>query len=147
MALNGSVCATKLEATASGPSSINAMLAAPCQCRPNQSFPAKMTTLDNEKPSMARLTTNEPKCVQLPTANTRMMAICRAIMAPAINPTARKCASRGASSEVALWRGDEATAAMQFFQIAMAVHPPQLLCVPTTCAPSSLVKGTKGTTL
>ena len=48
-----------------------------------------MTTLDSEKPSMARLTTSEPKCDQLPTANTRMTDICSAMMAPAISPIAK----------------------------------------------------------
>ena len=46
----------------------------------------KMLTLDRLKPSMARLMTREPKCAQLPTANTRISAICKAITAPATKP-------------------------------------------------------------
>ena len=38
---------------------------------------------------MARLTTSEPKCAQLPTEKTRMMPICSAMMLPATSPTER----------------------------------------------------------
>src|SRR5581483_6589394 len=50
-----------------------------------------MRTLDRPKPSIARLTTSEPKWAQLPTAKIRMMQICRAMIAPAMRPTARYC--------------------------------------------------------
>ena len=48
-----------------------------------------MMALVRPKPSMARLTTSEPKCAQLPTENRRMMPICSAITAPATRPTDR----------------------------------------------------------
>ena len=48
-----------------------------------------MTALVSPKPNMARLTTSEPKCAQLPTENTRMMPICSAMMLPATSPTDR----------------------------------------------------------
>ena len=59
------------------------------QLRANQFLATAMTALVRPKPSIARLTTSEPKWVQLPTANTRMMSICSAITAPAAKPTAR----------------------------------------------------------
>ena len=48
-----------------------------------------MMALVRPKPSMARLTTSEPKCAQLPTEKRRMMPICSAITAPATRPTDR----------------------------------------------------------
>ena len=48
-----------------------------------------MTALVRPNPSMARLTTMEPKCAQLPTAKTRMMSIWSAITDPAARPTAK----------------------------------------------------------
>ena len=74
-------------ATVSGPKRKTLTPAAPRQWRSNQSRPMHMTTLARPKPSMARLTTIEPKWAQEPTAKTRMMAICSAITAPAIRPT------------------------------------------------------------
>ena len=89
MALNGICCATRLAATVSGPNSISEVIATRCQCRSNQPLRMHMTALVRPKPSMARLTTSEPKCAQLPTENTRMMPICSAITAPATRPTDR----------------------------------------------------------
>ena len=61
----------------------------PRQLRANQSLATVITALARPKPSIARLTTSEPKCAQLPTAKTRMMSICSAITEPAPRPTAR----------------------------------------------------------
>ena len=76
-------------ATVSGPNSSSEVSAAPCQWRSNQPLPTHMTALVRPKPSIARLTTSEPKCAQLPTAKTRMMPICSAMIAPATSPTDR----------------------------------------------------------
>ena len=57
--------------------------------RANQFLAIAITALVRPKPSIASDTTSEPKCVQLPTAKTRMMSICSAITAPAPRPTAR----------------------------------------------------------
>ena len=89
IALNGICCASRLDATISGPNSSSATVAAPRQWRSNQPLPTHMTALARPKPSIARLTTSEPKCAQLPTEKTRMMSICRAMTAPATRPTAR----------------------------------------------------------
>ena len=89
MALNGICCAIRFAATVSGPNSISEAAATPRQCRSNQSLPMHMTALVRPKPSIARLTTSEPKCAQLPTEKIRMMPICSAITAPATSPTAR----------------------------------------------------------
>jgi hypothetical protein len=78
-----------LAPTASGPISPRPTVAAPCQWRENQLFAEAITALVRPKPSIARLTTSEPKWVQLPTANTRMMSICSAMTLPAARPTAR----------------------------------------------------------
>jgi hypothetical protein len=78
-----------LAPTASGPNSASATPAAIRQLRSNQSFATHMTALVRPNPSIARLTTSEPKCAQEPTAKTRMMSICSAITAPATSPTAR----------------------------------------------------------
>jgi len=78
-----------LAATASGPNSISEAVATPRQWRSNQSLLMHMTALVRPKPSMARLTTSEPKCAQLPTWKIRMMQICSAMTAPASKPTAR----------------------------------------------------------
>jgi hypothetical protein len=48
-----------------------------------------MMALASPKPSRARLTTSEPKWAQLPTEKMRMIAIWRAITAPAEQATAR----------------------------------------------------------
>ena len=48
-----------------------------------------ITALASPKPNIARLTTSEPKCTQLPTAKTRITAICRAITEPATRATGR----------------------------------------------------------
>ena len=79
----------RLAATASGPNSPSATLAATRQLRANQSLATHITALVRPKPSIARLTTSEPKCAQLPTENTRMMSICSAMTAPAPSPTAK----------------------------------------------------------
>ena len=89
MALNGICCASRLAATVSGPNSSSDAAATPCQCRSNQSLRMHITALVKPKPSMARLTTSEPKCAQLPTWKMRMMQICSAITAPATRPTDR----------------------------------------------------------
>jgi len=89
MALKGICCASRLDATVSGPKDISAAIATPRQCRSNQPFPMHMIALVRPKPSMARLTTNDPKCAQLPTAKIRMMQSCSAITAPASSPTAK----------------------------------------------------------
>ena len=89
MALKGICCASRLAATVSGPNSSSEAAATPRQRRSNQSLPMHMTALVRPKPSMARLTTSEPKCAQLPTWNRRMMQICSAITAPATRPTDR----------------------------------------------------------
>jgi hypothetical protein len=52
-------------------------------------LPTHITAEVSPKPNMARLTTSEPKCAQLPTEKTRMMPICSAMMLPATNPTDR----------------------------------------------------------
>jgi hypothetical protein len=46
-----------------------------------------MIALVSPKPSIARLTTSEPKCAQLPTEKMRMMPICSAMTAPATSAT------------------------------------------------------------
>ena len=79
----------RFAATASGPRSPRPSPAESRQWRENQSLATAITALVRPKPSMARLTTNEPKCVQLPTAKTRMMSICSAMTEPAPSPTAR----------------------------------------------------------
>jgi hypothetical protein len=63
--------------------------ATPRQCRSNHAVVTHMIALVSPKPSMARLTTSEPKCAQLPTEKMRMMPIWSAITAPAIRPTER----------------------------------------------------------
>jgi len=57
--------------------------------RANQSLATVITALARPKPSIAKLTTSEPKCAQLPTAKTRMTSICNAITEPAPRPTAK----------------------------------------------------------
>ncbi len=89
MALKGICWAMRLAPTASGPNSSSAVAATLRQWRSNQPLPMHMTALVRPKPSMARLTTSEPKCAQLPTEKMRMMPICRAITAPATRPTDR----------------------------------------------------------
>ena len=89
MALNGICCAKRFAATVSGPNSIKATAATPRQCRSNQPFETHITALVRPKPSIARLTTSEPKCAQLPTEKMRMMPICSAITAPATSATER----------------------------------------------------------
>ena len=89
MALNGTCWAARLHTTISGPKASSAPLIAPCQWRSNQPLPTHITALVRPKPNMARLTTSEPKCAQLPTENTRMMPICSAMMLPATRPTDR----------------------------------------------------------
>ena len=89
MALKGICCARRLDATVSGPNSKSAAVATPRQWRSNQPLPMHMTALVRPKPSMARLTTSDPKWAQLPTEKIRMMQICSAITAPASSPTAR----------------------------------------------------------
>ena len=89
MALKGICCANKFAATVSGPNSISDAAATPFQWRSNQSLRMHMIALVRPKPSMARLTTSEPKCAQLPTEKIRMMQIWSAMTAPASSPTAR----------------------------------------------------------
>ena len=89
MALNGICCARRFAATVSGPNASSAAVATPFQWRSNQPLPMHMTALVSPKPSMARLTTSEPKCAQLPTEKIRMMQICSAMTAPASSPTAK----------------------------------------------------------
>ena len=89
MALNGTCWASRLEPTASGPNKNSDAPATPRQCVSNQVLPTHMTALVRPKPSMARLTTSEPKCAQLPTEKIRMMQICKAMTAPATRPTAQ----------------------------------------------------------
>ena len=89
MALKGICCASRFDATVSGPNSSSDAAATPRQWRSNQPLPMHMTALVRPKPSIARLTTSDPKCAQLPTAKMRMMQICSAITAPASSPTAR----------------------------------------------------------
>ena len=89
MALNGTCWAARLHTTISGPKASSAPLIAPSQWRSNQPLPTHITALVRPKPNMARLTTSEPKCAQLPTENTRMMPICSAMMLPATRPTDR----------------------------------------------------------
>ncbi len=76
----------RLAPTASGPIRPSPRPAASRQLRWNQSLATAITALVRPKPSIARLTTSEPKWVQLPTANTRMMSICSAMTAPAPRP-------------------------------------------------------------
>ena len=89
MALNGICCATRFDATVSGPNNSSEAAATPCHCRSNQSLRMHITALVRPKPSIARLTTSEPKWAQLPTWKIRMMQICSAITAPASRPTDR----------------------------------------------------------
>jgi hypothetical protein len=89
MALNGTCCAARLHTTMSGPKASRAPFTAPCQWRSNQPLPTHITAEVRPKPNMARLTTSEPKCAQLPTEKTRMMPICSAMMLPATRPTDR----------------------------------------------------------
>ena len=98
MALKGICCAARFAATTSGPNSISEIIATRCQCRSNQPLRTHMMALVRPKPSMARLTTSEPKCAQLPTENKRMMPICSAITAPATRPTDRYREAVGRSS-------------------------------------------------
>ena len=89
MALKGICCASEVGATVSGPNSSSEPAPRACQCRSNQPLRMHMMALVRPKPSMARLTTSEPKCAQLPTEKMRMMPICSAITAPATRPTER----------------------------------------------------------
>ena len=73
----------------SGPQRRSDTAVASRQRRSNQSRAMHMMTLARPKPSMARLTTSEPKCDQLPTAKTRIRPIWSAITAPATRATAR----------------------------------------------------------
>src|SRR6185312_10711911 len=102
IALNGRICATRLAIKANGPTSSSATLADARQCTSNQLRQREITTLAMPKPSIARLTTNEPKWAQLPTAKMRMMPICSAMMEPASMPTDKKNASLGWCSEALL---------------------------------------------
>ena len=85
--VEGDLLRQQVRATISGPNSISEASATRCQWRSNQPLRMHMTALVRPKPSIARLTTSEPKCAQLPTEKMRMMAICRAITAPATRPT------------------------------------------------------------
>ena len=89
MASTGICRASRWADTISGPNSISASAAAHCQLRSNQPLAVHITAPVRPKPSMARLTTSDPTCAQLPIANTRMTAICRATTAPATSPTER----------------------------------------------------------
>ena len=89
MALNGTCCASRFATTMSGPNTISEVAITARQLRSNQLLATHMTALVRPKPSMARLTTSEPKCAQLPTEKIRMMQICSAITAPATRPTDR----------------------------------------------------------
>ena len=88
IALNGSCCAARLANTASGPNASSAPAATPCQCRSTQGRVTHMIADVSPKPSMASDTTSEPKCAQEPIWNTRMIAICSAMMEPATRPMA-----------------------------------------------------------
>ncbi len=89
IALNGICWARRFAATIKGPNRNSEAAATPCQWRSNQSLAMHITALVSPKPSMARLTTSEPKCAQLPIEKIRMMQICSAITAPATSPTER----------------------------------------------------------
>ena len=109
----------------------------------------KMTTLDRPKPSMARLMTSEPKCVQLPTAKTRMTAICRAMTAPATRPT--RDVERRAGNPGVRCAGAGLTALRPHRRLdrARSADRRRLGCLTAVMAfrtilpPTSLVKGTK----
>ncbi len=68
MALNGYCCAIKFEATANGPKRKSESAESPRQRLSNHCVEMHITALVRPKPNMARLTTSEPKCAQLPTA-------------------------------------------------------------------------------
>ena len=87
IALNGTCWAAKFATIVSGPKATSAAPAPLRQCRSNQPVAMHMPALVSPKPSMARLTTSEPKCAQLPTEKIRITPICNAITAPATRPT------------------------------------------------------------
>ena len=86
IALNGSCCASRLAPTASGPKASSATPATASQLRSHHGRVTHMTAEARPKPSMASETTSEPKCAQEPIWKMRMMAICSAMIAPAISP-------------------------------------------------------------
>ena len=73
----------------SGPKVSRETFTAPSQRVSNQPLATHMIAEVRPKPNMARLTTSEPKCDQLPTEKTRMMPIWSAMMLPATSPTDR----------------------------------------------------------
>jgi hypothetical protein len=89
MALKGSCWAMRLQPIISSGKASSENVATPFQLRSNQPLATHMMALTRPKPIMARLTTNEPKCAQLPIEKSRMMQICSSMMAPATRPTAR----------------------------------------------------------
>ena len=81
--------ASRLQPTASGGNDASDSSASSFHRRRNQGSATLIAALVRPKPNMARLTTSEPKCAQLPTAKRRMTAIWNAISAPATSAVAQ----------------------------------------------------------
>ena len=80
--------ATAFDSSISGPKTTRAPVISGCQYFRKVGVLTHIAALITPKPSMAIEMTKEPKCDQVPTAKTRMMPICNAMIAPAISPTA-----------------------------------------------------------
>src|SRR6516165_1357010 len=97
MALNGICWAIQSTPTAKGPNEASAQPAAVRQCAANHLSARHSTTLLTPNPSIARLTTSDPKCDQLPTAKIRMIAIWSAMTAAEAKATEAYSATAAAA--------------------------------------------------